>query len=517
MLVRRNNHRGIPALITLGLAFAPTVAFVAPAAAASGDNVINLESERMGGTDWVREDKVITVRDTDGDGVALVSVEGTAANGLRLVVAENAKAIIELNGATIDLAGAGMRGPYHGIELLPGSNVEVQLAEGTANRLVGAYSNGVGGSGISVPAEASLTITAPGAGNGMLDAIGWVAMPGIGGPGGGSTKKAGGSVTIAGGTVNAFGGDSAAGIGGGYRGISGPVTITGGQIYAKGGNGVAARNGGAGIGSGHGGTPAPILITGGTVVAEGVFGAAGIGAGHTSSGVSVVISGGDVTAKGDGNAAGIGSSLSNGASSKTPNQIVVTGEDTSVNATSGRPMDVDGKKAVPAIGASDGDPTLTELFFLVGGSVELNGEKFVPNLKLQVDDGSTGAIAVTIPDNFKNVPDHSVRLVRTLDPGAELYFQTTAESRPIKFSTNGFNAQPESIKASDLAEGLATIHFKPMDIDLNLFDTGDQPPVFWENQSPILLGYVIFGLAAALITLVIGASAASRRRGRYAF
>ena len=519
MLVRRNHSgqatppRALPALLTLSLAVAPALFFAAPAAAAGGDNLIDLNSDRLSGTDWQRDDKVINVLDTDGDGVALVTVEGSASNGSRIVVAENTKAIIELNGATIDLAGAGMRGPYHGIQLSPGSTVEVQLAEGTANRLVGAYSNGVGGSGISVPAESSLIITSPGAGNGMLDAIGWVAMPGIGGPGGGSTKKAGGEVTIAGGIVNAFGGDSAAGIGGGYRGISGPVTITGGEVYAKGGNGVGNRNGGAGIGSGHGGIPAPIVITGGKVIAEGVYGAAGIGAGHSASGVSVLVSGGDVTATGDGIAAGIGSSLNNGSTSKIPNQIVLTGEGTVINATSGRPYEVDGKVAIPAIGASEGDGTKTDTFILVGNSVVLNGETLAPNLKLAASRGSTGAIAVTIPDTFKNLPENQVRVVRTLDPEANLYFASSVDSKAISFSTNGFDAAPGSIKASDVAGGATTIAFNPQDVNLPLFDTGPQTPVFWEGQSPVLLGYIIFGLAAALITLVIGASAASRRRG----
>jgi len=509
MLVRRS----LPVILSLGLALAPVALVASPAAAVGGDNVIDLGAERAGGTDWRREGndgKVITVVDTDGDGVAAVSVSGTAANGTRIVVAENTKAIIELNGATIDLAGAGMRGPYHGIELLPGSVAEVQLVSGTANRLVGAYSNGVGGSGISVPSETSLVITSPGDGNGSLDAIGWVAMPGIGGPAG-SMRKGGGSVTIDSGIVNAFGGDSAAGIGGGYKGSAGPITIAGGEVYAKGGNGVAGRNGGAGIGSGHGGTSSPIVITGGKVTAEGVFGAAGLGAGHSASGVNILITGGDVTAIGTGYAAGIGSSTMLGASSKTTNLIVVTGNDTAVNATSGRPVETDGKVAIPAIGVGEGDGTRTETFILVGGQVVLNGEKVAPNLNLEVASGNTGAIAVTIPDTFKNVPEHQVRVIRSLDPSAHLYFQTTATTKPIEFSTNGFDAVPKSVMASSLESGATTVTFNPQDVDLPLFDTGPQEPVFWAGQSPVLLAYIIFGLAAALITLVIGASAASRR------
>jgi len=505
----------MPILTALGLALAPVVLSATPAAAAGNDNLIDLAGARTGGTDWTKDEKVITVLDTDGDGIAMVTVQGQAADGTRLVVAENTKAIIELNGVTIDLAGAGMRGPYHGIELLPGSTAEVQLAEGSANRLVGAYSNGVGGSGISVPADSSLVITAPGDGTGALDAIGWVAMPGIGGPGGGSKAKVGGSVTIDGGIINAFGGDSAAGIGGGYKGISGPVTINGGTVYAKGGNGVVGRNGGAGIGSGHGGVPGPITITGGTITAEGVFSGAGIGAGHQSSGVNVLITGGDVTAIGTGTAAGIGSSTMSGGSSKNTNLIVVTGESTAVNATSGRPEEADGKVAIPAIGVGDGDGTRTETFFLVGGDVVLNGQPVVPNLKLQVAEGSTGAIAVTIPDTFKNVPDSQVRLVRTLDPATDLYFSTTAAGKPIEFSTNGFDAQPGSVKAEQLSAEAVTISFQPQPVDMTLFDTGAEEPVFWAGQSPVLLGYIIVGMTALLITLVIGAMSAKSHMSRY--
>ena len=493
------------------LAAGAALASSAPAHAAyysAGNNVIDLGSERGSGTDWSREGEIITVADSDGDGVAYVVVQGVSTGGARVVVAPDTKAIVELNNAEIDLAAAGLRGAKHGIELSPGSDVEVQLREGTKSVLIGAYSNGPsGGAGIFVPNTSDLKITAPGKGTGALDATGWVAMPGIGGPKGGTS----GNIQIDGGTIVAVGGDSAAGIGSGWRGGLGSITIRGGDVTATGGNGVANRNGGAGIGTGSGGASGPITITGGKVTAYGVFGAAGIGGGYQSAGVTILITGGDVTAEGTGAAAGIGSASMVGGSAKTTNMIVITGADTTIKATSGRPVGDEKTEPVGAIGFADGDGTRTEMFIMVGGPLVLNGETRPQYVNLKVSEGNTGAVTMKVPDMFNIVPDREVRIVRTINPEANFAFQTTAANQSLTFTTNGFATQPESVKTSQLEAAHTTITFVPQVTEAMLFDTGDAPAGFFESNNPLLLGYLGFAIAVALGAVVIGILSAQRR------
>jgi hypothetical protein len=510
---KHGRRRTRLALATL-IALAP-IAFAGNPAFAAGDNVIDLSQEIPGGTDWSRTDSIITVHDTNGDGVANVVIKGVSAKGLRIVVGENQLAKIELDNATIDLAAAGMRGANHGIALTAGSKAEVILKDGTINTLIGAYSNGPsGGAGIYVPENSELTISGGTEGTGSLTATGWVAMAGIGG----GRDQVTGAIIINGGVITATAGDSAAGIGSGYRGYQGPITINGGTITAQGGNGVVGRNGGAGIGCGHGGSPGPIVITGGTVTANGIHSGAGIGAGHqprpTSKGVNIVITGGTITANGTGNATGIGGATMSGGSAKGTHQIVITGADTNVTATSGRPQDADGKTAVAAIGSAESEGTRTQSLFVVGGDFILNGEQQPKNLKLEVESGNTGAIAMSVPTDFKSVEDNMVRIVRTLDPVKELTFQTTETGNNITFTTNGFGANPDTVKDDQLAAGNNTINFSPNAIAVDLADTAVDHG-FWDGQSPILLGYLGFGLALAVITLLIGGFSAWRHMARY--
>jgi hypothetical protein len=483
----------------------------APAQAAA-DNIIDLGSERQSGTDWVRNDDVITIFDSDSDGIAWVVLQGTS-SGVRVIVAEDTKAIIEMNGPVLDFQALGMRGVKHGLELSPGSDVEVQLRDGTTSVLAGAYfaAGSTGGAGIFVPAESSLWITAPGAGTGELFATGSVAMPGIGG----GRDKTTGEIQIDGGTIVAQGGDSASGIGSGWRGTAGPITIRGGNITATGGNGVGARNGGAGIGTAHAGTAGPIFITGGTINATGKYGGAGIGGGYASAAVKIMITGGDITATGDGSATGIGSaSLQGGSNAKGMNQIVITGADTAINATSGRPVATEASGAVAAIGAGDGDGTRTETFIIVGGPLIMNGEEAAKNLTLNVTDGNTGAVAMQLPDAFTNMPESQVRVVRTINPEAKFALITTLTTGKVSFSTNGFNTMPDAINLSTVGQGESIMTFKPQTFETPLYDTGVSEG-FLSGASPIMLGYLGFGVAAFLVTCLIGAYSARRRMERY--
>ncbi|MCL1801451.1 MAG: hypothetical protein FWG25_08855 [Promicromonosporaceae bacterium] len=479
-------------------------------------NVIELDGERRSGTDWEWDDDgVITVRDTNGDGVAYVVVQGVASGGTRIVVAEDTKAIIELNGAEIDVAAAGYRGAKHGIELLPGADVEVQLREGTSSILNGAYSNGPsGGAGIFVPQGTSLKITAPGAGTGELTATGWVAMPGIGG----GKSATSGDIQIDGGKITATGGDSAAGIGSGWKGHVGSITIKGGDITATGGNGVVGRNGGAAIGTGSGGNGGPIVITGGKITANGVFGAAGIGSGYASPIVDILITGGDITAYGDGQGAGIGTGGAiPGGLGKGMSTIVITGADTSVHAISGRPEETETKEAIPGIGAGEYDNTRTETFFMVGGPLVINNEAVAKNVTLEAAEGSTGAVAMEVPKVFKHVPGNQVRLVRTLNPDASFSYQSTVTNQSIAFSTNGFNTVPETVKTSALERGTTKISFEPqLTAEMLLAANADAGPTgFWDANNPLMIGYVGIAVLALIATLMLGVLAAARRRSHY--
>ena len=510
-----SSHRQMyRVLSTLGVGLTLLLNPMAPGAfAAPADNTIPLDLGRTKGIDWVRDDKTITVQDTDNDGVAFVKVSGIAEDGTRLVVADNTKATILLDNAHLNLSLSKLLGAYHGIEIGQGSELTVQLAENSLNSLVGARSNGPsGGAGIYVPAGTALTIEGLGDGSGQLSTQGFVAMAGIG-AGRGQTS---GSIHIKGGHVSATGGDSASGIGSGFKGKQGEIMISGGSVTAEGGKGSGDKWGGAGIGTGSGGNPGPIVITGGQVLAQGAYGGAGIGAGHanaqSSNGLNILISGGDITAVGDGSGAGIGSSNMLGATSKGAHQIVAYGMNTSINAKSGS------KENATAIGLGDNDNSRIETFIAVGGTLKEDGKEIKPNLTMKVNEGNnSGAVILEVPKAITNVPKNKIRLTNGLNPEVKLAFQTTMTSQPLKFNAKGFETNPAEIKAESLTNGSATILFEPVVLDpVELPDTDAQPTrTFLAGMSDTMLLYVALGLGLGVITALIG-GIASWRRAKYA-
>jgi len=155
--------------------------------------------------------------------------------------------------------------------------------------------------GLSVTADASLSLT------NLEDSTSLTAKGGESAAGiGGGYKGRAGIVSVFGGTVTAIGGEEGgAGIGGGEKGSFEQVVIAGGIVTAYGG-----EEGGAGIGGGYKGVVGDIRITGGRIFANGGsdsglfftdYCGAGIGGGHAATyrnGAAIAISGGTVLASG---------------------------------------------------------------------------------------------------------------------------------------------------------------------------------------------------------------------------
>lgn len=505
MFARRSFSRslvigaaGLAMLIGLG---------VQPAAATEDQptdqpSLINLASEKTSGTDWEREDSIITVKDTDGSGHAYVKVTGEALDGTRIIVAENTRAVIVLGEVNLNLGLSKLLGPHAAIALSSGVELDLQLEEGTVSTLVGARSNGTGGPGIFVPDGSTLNIEGLGDGSGQINVQGYVASAGIGV----SRAQDSGTINIEGGNVYVVGGDSAAGIGV-HQGHQGPINISGGTVHAIGGNGTRGLWGGAGIGSGSGGYPGPIDITGGDVYAEGHDGAAGIGSGHAArGGVKIVIAGGSVDAVGNGAGAGIGTSTMLGRTAQSANLIVGTGLDTSITATAGE------REGSNAIGLGENDGSLIDMFVAVGGGLVLNGQEVPKTLTLKVDEGSSGAVYVVLPKSFTNVKDGRLRIANGLDPEVKLAFESTPISQPLKFTAKNFATDPESFRADDLAERGAEIVFAPVLPETDTPEVETAPArAFLPATSDAMLIYLGAVLTVALIALFIGLVVAHRR------
>ena len=269
----------------------------------------------------------------------------------RIVIGSGVTANLTFAGVNISLGVNENTNGVSAVTVPSGAALDLTLADGSVNTLVGdtdgkdgSYSSGAG---IEAPAGATLTISCARSGDnghvcgencGSLSASGaaWGVSNGCA-AGIGGKQAAGGTITINGGNIEAAGGRGA-GIGGGgmdWPCTGGTIVINGGIVEAQGGlesagigcsaassgnitiNGgtVTARSfvlvnsvGGAGIGAGEG-THAPsgeITITGGTVTAYGTDGGAGIGGGCFNAVSKISISGGTVMAYGAGGA-GIGS------------------------------------------------------------------------------------------------------------------------------------------------------------------------------------------------------------------
>lgn len=269
----------------------------------------------------------------------------------RIVIGSGVTANLTFAGVNISLGVNENTNGVSAVTVPSGAELDLTLADGSVNTLVGdtdgkdgSYSSGAG---IEAPAGATLTISCARSGEdghvcddscGSLNASGaaWGVANGCA-AGIGGKQAAGGTITINGGNIEATGGRGA-GIGGGgmdWPCTGGTIVINGGIVEAQGGlesagiggsaassgnitiNGgtVTARSfvlvssvGGAGIGAGEG-THDPsgeITITGGTVTAYGTDGGAGIGGGCFNAVNKISISGGTVMAYGAGGA-GIGS------------------------------------------------------------------------------------------------------------------------------------------------------------------------------------------------------------------
>ena len=180
-----------------------------------------------------------------------------------------------------------------------GASVELVLAGPVTLK------SGSGKAGLSVPADAAVTISATKR-SGVLHAEGG----GSHGAGiGGSSNTAVGSITVLGGTVEAVGGSNAAGIGGRYTGAGEVIHISGGKVTAIGGFGAAGIGGSNGYdGTGKDGQ---IIIDGTAAVIASASTGAGIGGGSgkngTGEGGRIVLGGAANVTAVSGSGAGIGS------------------------------------------------------------------------------------------------------------------------------------------------------------------------------------------------------------------
>lgn len=214
---------------------------------------------------------------------------------------------ITMNDVVIDASGISGACAF---SIATGATVDLKLA-GRVMLKSGEYA-----AGLSVPAGATVTISAISA-SGALTAGGGEYSAGIGGSASGNVVYAsGGNITILSGTVDARGGENAAGIGGASNGAGTgkgeSICISGGKVTATGGSDGAGIGGGRssyGAGTGQNGK---ITIEGNAIVtATGGSHGAGIGGGYGANGTG---EGGKITLGGAANVtassvygAGIGS------------------------------------------------------------------------------------------------------------------------------------------------------------------------------------------------------------------
>lgn len=301
------------------------------------------------GEDYSYAGGVLTIK--TGTPLTIKNTDSSAETKDRIVIGSGVTANLTFAGVNISLGVNENTNGVSAVTVPSGAELDLTLADGSVNTLVGdtkgGPSNISSGAGIEAPDRATLTISCAHRGEtghvcgkscGSLSASGaaWGAANGCA-AGIGGKQAAGGTITINGGNIEATGGRGA-GIGGGgmdWPCTGGTIVINGGIVEAQGGlesagiggsaassgnitiNGgtVTARSfvlvssvGGAGIGAGEG-THDPsgeITITGGTVTAYGTDGGAGIGGGCFNAVSKISISGGTVMAYGAGGA-GIGS------------------------------------------------------------------------------------------------------------------------------------------------------------------------------------------------------------------
>ncbi len=334
----------------LGLALVTALCAVLLCTGATADEVGDFTV--TGGTegeDYSYAGGVLTIK--TGTPLTIKNTDSSKSTTDRIVIDSGVTANLTFAGVNISLGVNENTNGVSAVTVPSGAELDLTLADGSVNTLVGdtdgkdgSYSSGAG---IEAPAGATLTISCARSGEdghvcddscGSLNASGaaWGVANGCA-AGIGGKQAAGGTITINGGNIEATGGRGA-GIGGGgmdWPCTGGTIVINGGIVEAQGGlesagiggsaassgnitiNGgtVTARSfvlvssvGGAGIGAGEG-THDPsgeITITGGTVTAYGTDGGAGIGGGCFNAVSKISISGGTVMAYGAGGA-GIGS------------------------------------------------------------------------------------------------------------------------------------------------------------------------------------------------------------------
>ncbi len=298
------------------------------------------------GTDYSYADGVLTILSSKS--LTISNKDADTPTTDRIVIGSGVKANLTFAGVNIEL---GVKDGTNGVSAVTvpsGATLNLTLADGSVNTVVGDVNEEIigskikNGAGIEAPAGATLTIncahsgetghvcgescgslTASGAARGTIYGYaagiggknaaggsitingGNIKATGVGGAGigggGWDAGRSGGTIVINGGIIEANGGFRSAGIGGSGTGNGGSITINGGVVKATGDQ----NQGGAGIGSGWG-DGGNIKITGGKVTAYGAEGGAGIGGGNGGDGSDITISGGTVTAYGAEGGAGIG-------------------------------------------------------------------------------------------------------------------------------------------------------------------------------------------------------------------
>ena len=240
------------------------------------------------------------------------------------------------------------------------ASVELVLAK----RMI--LKSGSGKAGLSVPAEATVTISAPGY-SGVLSAEGGSTGAGIGGSG-----SAGGNITILSGTVEAVGGDSAAGIGGRTAGTGTDevILISGGKVTATGGAGAAGIGGGSGYsGTGKNGQ---IIIDGTATVVASASSGAGVGGGSAGDGTG---EGGKIVLRGTANVTAVsesGAGIGSGAAEKPSSSTYV--DSVSLTGTNGEVLITDNATVQAAsdtgAGIGGGEPYYEKYYSVSAGTRE---------------------------------------------------------------------------------------------------------------------------------------------------
>ena len=298
------------------------------------------------GTDYSYADGVLTILSSKS--LTISNKDANTSTKDRIVIGSDVTANLTFAGVNIEL---GVKDGTNGVSAVTvpsGATLNLTLADGSVNTVVGDVNKEVigskikNGAGIEAPAGATLTINcahrgepghvcgkncgsliASGAARGTINGYaagiggksaaggsitidgGNIKATGVGGAGigggGWNDGCSGGTIEINGGNVTANGGFRSAGIGGSGD-SGGSITINGGVVKATGDQ----NQGGAGIGGGSWGDSGKITISGGTVTACGAEGGAGIGGGDGGDGSDITISGGTVMACGAEGGAGIG-------------------------------------------------------------------------------------------------------------------------------------------------------------------------------------------------------------------